>query len=271
MKNQHTEETCTKLIQYIADSPDEIMEILAPNGWENSPFTNHTSPKLLEDYERKLAWHNTFGEIFKKFGKASEPPVLSEIEKEFAENASRDNSLDEFLDLLGDCLWCIFSNNHDVYDEKGFVYHLGSFRGSGSFIADFFNEHFTTYKTYDYMDFYCADMRIEKDEASYPLFLYIFEKLKKTNLTWRYSFPRLNIISFDQPEAEVKPEEYNPQKAIEDQLEKDKKQNEIEKLRKELDKSYEEAREEAKYKAPPITVRAYFEVYGVWPEGWVVE
>lgn len=271
MENQHSDETCLKLLKYIADSPNDIMAILAPNGWKNSPFVNQNPPSALDEYERKLLWHDTFGELFKKMGKESAPPILEEIEKEFEEKAKKDNSLEEFLDLLGDGIWCIFSNNHDVYDENGLVYHLGSFRGSGSFIADFLNEYFTTDKEFDYMDFYCADMRFEKDETAYPLFLHIFTKLKKANLFWRYAFPKLNIISFEKPEADVKPEDYDPQKAIEQELEKENKKKEIEKLRAELDKSYEEAREEAKYKAPPITVRAYFEVYGEWPVGWLEE
>jgi hypothetical protein len=122
------------------------------------------------------------------------------------------------------------------------------------------------------MHFYCADVRFKDGvDDALPLFIHIFEKLKKSNLDWRYSFPKINIISFDIPEDDVKPEDYDPQKAIQDQLEQEKKQKEVEKLREEFDKSYEGAREDAKYKAPPIFVRANHTVYGKFPVGWVVE
>jgi hypothetical protein len=114
-----------------------MMGKLAPNDWENSPFVNKNPSTALEENERRLSFHNMFAELYKKMGQESEAPVLEEIEKEFATNGLKDKSLEEFLDLLGDCLWCIFSNNHDVIDQKNWVYHLGSFRGSGGFIAVF--------------------------------------------------------------------------------------------------------------------------------------
>ena len=42
----------------------------------------------------------------------------------------------EVRELVGRCLWDVFSDNHEVIAPDGREVHLGSWRGSGDFIAD---------------------------------------------------------------------------------------------------------------------------------------
>jgi len=107
-------------------------------------------------------------------------------------------------------------------------------------------------------------------EHSYPLFVYIFDKLKHKGLDWKYYFPRMGILSFQkEPTDTTISENYDPEKGMAEEIEKRQKQREIEEFQSKLDNAYEEEREEAKYKRPPLIIRAYAEVYGQFPEGWV--
>lgn len=53
------------------------------------------------------------------------------------------------VELIGQALWDVFSNNHTVIDADGTAYDLGSFRASAGFIADSIkqqNEQFEDYE-----------------------------------------------------------------------------------------------------------------------------
>jgi hypothetical protein len=47
------------------------------------------------------------------------------------------NPVEECADLLGHCLWDIFSDNHEILTSEGASVHLGSFRYAAGFIGDF--------------------------------------------------------------------------------------------------------------------------------------
>ena len=57
------------------------------------------------------------------------------------------------LELVGECLWDVFSDSHEVVAPDGRVLDLGSFRASGGFLADVLNRQSGTDR-YDYIDFY---------------------------------------------------------------------------------------------------------------------
>ena len=267
-KTNHSDESCEELLKYLCDSPTQILDLIAPEGWEHSPYKFIYHPTAQKVFEKSLQMHENMSSLFKKKGKEIEPPTLESIEKELSEKEETIKPKEEFLDLLGSCLWCIFSNNHEVFDEKG-VYDIGSFRGSGRFIADFLNENYPSQTTFDYMDFYCADMRFDDADTSLPLFIYLFEKIKRAKCDWNYSFPRIGIVSFDKEDKVPAPENYDPNKALEEELAKNQKKAEIQEFKDKLDEIYESEMEEAKYKAPPIIIRAYQTVFGKYPQGWV--
>jgi hypothetical protein len=267
-QTNHTDESCEELLKYLCDSPNQILALIAPEGWENSAYKFIYHPTAQTIFENSLRMHENMSSLFKKKGKEMEPPTLESIEKELSEKGEIIKPKEEFLDLLGSCLWCIFSNNHEVFDDKG-VYDIGSFRGSGGFIGDFLNKNYPNETTFDYMDFYCADMRFDDDETSLPLFVYLFEKIKSANCDWSYSFPRIGIVSFDKEETVAKPEDYDPNKALEEELANKQKKAEIQEFKDKLDEIYESEMEEAKYKKPPLIIRAYQTVFGKYPQGWV--
>ncbi|MCA0234423.1 MAG: hypothetical protein LCH91_28465 [Bacteroidetes bacterium] len=266
---QATEQACQELLKYLTDSSEQLMTAIAPNGWQNSPYKFIFHPTAQQVYEKSLRIHENLKAWMTQAGKALDAPVLTDIEKELAEDPKPIKPYEEFLEVLGSCLWCIFSNNHDVIDENGTVYHLGSFRGSGSFIADFLNEYFPSEVIFDYMDFYCADVSLLEDDTVFSLLVLLFERLKNARFNWRYSFPRIGIVSFEKPEQVTQPEDYDPQQALEEELTRQQRREEVAKLQAQLDEAYEKEREEALYQPPPLIIRAYQTVYGHFSEGWV--
>ena len=175
----------------------------------------------------------------------------------------------EAVDIFGNCLWKIFSNNHTVYNERYEAYELGSWRASGRFIADVINElHLVPDKSFDYLDFYMGHYILEDRDDLTKIYEFIFRKLKHKRLNWVYSFPRMSLVNFNNKEdAEQKPEAYDPAKDMERQLVQQQEQQALDSFQQKLDTIYHQEYEEAKYNKPAQEVMAYYYVYGHWPHG----
>ncbi len=173
------------------------------------------------------------------------------------------------VSIFGNCLWNIFSNNHTVYNQKDESYDLGSWRGSGGFIADVINKLELIHgRTFDYMDFYMGNVWTKGRADLTAVYEFIFTILKDKDLDWEFSFSRMGIVSFNtNNDAEVAPENYDPSAAIQQQLEQQQKQDETNKLQQEFDKMYTEEFEKARYEKPSQEVIAYYNIYGYWPQG----
>ncbi|MBK9336381.1 MAG: hypothetical protein IPM98_07250 [Lewinellaceae bacterium] len=266
-----SEQACISVLQSLFDQPAEIMRGLAPKGWAESPLRLIFHPTAQQKYEQSMRLHENLRGWGKKDAQTSERPE-PQLADFTTDPPDAGNPMDELLELLGDCTWLIFSNNHSVFDADGLEYHLGSFRGSGGFIADFLNEHFPSDSiTYDYMDFYCAGAFSFDRADTTPVFDLLFRRMKAIGLDWEYSFPRtmlldLNGLRKDEPADD--PAHYDAAKAMEQQLEAERNKADVARFQEKLDEVYREEYESAKYKLPPPEVRAYRTVYGKLPDGF---
>lgn len=261
----HTE--AIQLLLNLFGNEEATMAQLAPEGWENSPYYRLQHPTVDQLYLESIDFHNNANQLLKK---DESPPTREEIEADYEERLCHPR--DELLQLLGECVWNIFSNNHSVIGPEGEEYNLGSFRGSGRFIADFINRHYPSDRiAYDYLDFYCAGWAHHDRADLTPVYALLFQRLRERFCDWVYSFPRTYLIDLGQKKEDVSDdtERYNPEEAMRKDLERKERQKEVDDFRRELEEGYEEAKEEAKYELPPAIIRAYREVYGKWPEGWV--
>ena len=86
----------------------DVMAELAPGGWENGPLAAVYHPADDGDPDHEQS------------------PVDADA---------------ELRELVGRCLWDVFSDNHDVSVKDGRIAHLGSFRAGGGLIADWVNRH----------------------------------------------------------------------------------------------------------------------------------
>lgn len=274
IENRADDEKCEALLNHVFGPLDILQARVAPEGWESSPYVRIHHPTVEQMYEEALIMHQNMSRLSAKKGEVQPPPTFEEIQKQAEQSDDTVEPLRELLDVFGGCIWSVFSNNHTVTGSDGQEYDLGSFRGTGSFLASFIEKNYPEAPIFDYMDFYCADLLIERRADVTPIYELIFSKLKEQGCMWSYSFPRIYLIDFsdaketDNPDS---PEAYDPNTALAEQLEKDKKKAEVKKLQQELDEGYEQIKEQALYKPPPMIVQAYWNVYESWPEGWVHE
>ncbi len=187
--------------------------------------------------------------------------------------------------LLGNVLWDTFSENNDVLGPEGKRYHLGSWRGTGGFLADYLNAILAAEGSaaegsaddgevsggpFAYTDFYMGNggFRQSEEEVRHALirtlYLRIFERLRGLGFDWQYSPPSTGVVSLPQPRPEQDPATYNPNAALAAAAEQAEKKASLEALRRDLEKSNAEAFAEAE-RNPPVIVRAYEEVYGRRP------
>ncbi|HFA49807.1 MAG TPA: hypothetical protein ENJ95_12430 [Bacteroidetes bacterium] len=270
-RQNRSQEDCTGLLKKIFGKPENLLNKTAPDGWKNSSlfFVHH--PTEEEQSERASAFRENLDSLHglsKNAGKGLSPAPRPEVEVQVPDQSPA-QPFDEFIDILGHCIWHVFSDNHDVVDAEGKAFHLGSWRGAAGFIADFINQHFPVGKCYGYMDFYMGFWYEEDRVKCFPVFIHIFEILKSEGLDWVYSFPGVYIVDFEKGDnAPDDPANYNPNKAMAGTIEKEERTKKFEQLKADLEKTREAEMEEARYKAPPVAVQAYRKVFGRLPEGF---
>jgi len=254
--------------------PDVLREI-APDGWENSPLLAVFHPSLAQTYDETLRLHRNLGKLRSPNDQRPLPPepTLDEVAGNFQERPIEAER--EVRELVGECLWDVFSDSHEVVAPDGRVLDLGSFRGSGGFLADVLNRQ-SGADRYDYLDFYMGTIWVAQRADLSPIYRMIFGRLRGRQLDWIYHFPRLHAVdmrplkeALDQKEKD-EPDwlNYSPSEALAEEEEQKEHDQNLAKLRESLDERHRQAIEEALNAPPPATVRAYEAVYGHLPRGW---
>jgi len=255
-------------------SGPDVFHELAPAGWDQSPFLAVFHPSIDQVWKETVDMHANLaalswgsrGKAAAKKRKAKKPPTREEIALGWKETPVDERS--EIADVLGRCLWDIFSDNNDVVSEDGRVVHLGSFRGSARFIADLISEQIAGLAR-NYMDYYMGSIWISGRADLGPVYRLIFSRLKAHNFDWKYAFPRIHLIRFDKPEvSNAGPGDYSPSQSFERESEQAKEDAEHARMVAELDEIDAKARAEARSVPPPATVAAYAEVFARFPLGW---
>lgn len=259
-KPRHDDESCIGLFKRFYLDANSLLDDFAPEGWTHSQlfYAFHPTPRM--QYQEALRIHRNLSGIFGREASRDEPKLV-----DFTDCENEVKPAEEIVYLTGLCLWDIFSNNHEVIDGDGKVYDIGSFRGAGGFLADYINRHFASQAVqYDYLDFYMGTIYIHHEVSLLPVYLWIFEYLKKLECDWIYSFPRLGLLRLGESRASADPLEYDPETSLAKELTAQK----IDAFARELDEVYEDALDAAKHEALPGAVAAYQEVYRKLPQGW---
>jgi len=160
--------------------------------------------------------------------------------------------------FFGNSLWEVFSNNHTVFMVDDYTdFSIGSWRGSGSFIADFIEKQNKELR-FDYMDFYMGHFK-DEPETKWG-YEFIFSQLKHHGFDWKYEYPQLGIIDFSGNKKEDMTT-YNPNKVLKDENSKKEMHNLIDKLN-------EERKNEIQQSPTPTIIIAYGNIFGKYPLGW---
>ena len=210
--------------------PDVLAE-LAPNGWAASPLAALFHPSADRVYEETVRVHRNLGALGRR-PDAPPPPPEPTREEILAEHSSAPVEPErECRELIGLCLWDVFSDNHEVKSDDVRWLHLGSARGSGGFLADVLNaqggpppppkpdasamidklfppsddpkiaaivaemrKEMIGDGGYTYLDFYMGTVHVADRADLGPVYELIFRRLKARGHLWTYHFPRLYAV-----------------------------------------------------------------------------
>jgi hypothetical protein len=182
------------LLKHVFGTVPNLMGTLAPDGWEHSPYVRVAHPTLEQQYVELTQLHANMNEWITIRNKGREMPSLYVTPSfdEFCHQHATDTPatvqpIAELLYVYGGCVWAVFSNNHQVIAPSGEPYSLGSFRGSGRYLADFLEQTYPDAPGFTYMDFYCADFHIERRTNTIPVYTLIFSFLQQQGCDWLYA------------------------------------------------------------------------------------
>ena len=198
--------------------------------------------------------------------------MRDEIARDFQDSPIEFRS--EVRELVGKCLWEVFSENHQVVAGDGRAVDLGSFRYAGGVLADYLNARTGT-SEYDYMSFYLGTVWLGGRADLTPVYRMIFRRLNACGFDWIYHFPRLYLFDFKPLkrwalEEKTGPDwqNYDPSSEFATEQEESERQCELDEMRASLAESHDEAVLEARKNPPPTIVAAYYDIYGRHPRGW---
>jgi hypothetical protein len=135
----------------------DVLAEIAPEGFEHSPLLACFHPSVEQLFEERVAIHRNLEE-WRRLGRrrkdsaALEPrpePTLKDMRREY--EPSLVNEEGEVTELVGLCLWDIFSDNHDVIAADGRFADIGSFRGAGAFLDEYLTRDQEGWSDGDYM------------------------------------------------------------------------------------------------------------------------
>jgi hypothetical protein len=256
----------------------DVLAEVAPDGWEKSSLLACFHPSVERVFEEQLQMHSNI-EVLRsarsRRDSAVEPdqapvpkPTLDGVRREYQLKPVRPD--EELTELVGQCLWDVFSDNHEVIAADGRVADIGSFRGASAFL----DEHISgrsrdTWREGDYLRFYMGTIWISARADLMPVYAMIFRRLKSAGADWVYHFPELGLVDLAplRTDSEL-PTRYSVSEGAVAELKAQQHRAELERTRAELAAMNARVREEAMDRPPPATVRAYLQVYGRDPRGW---
>ena len=110
----------------------DVLTELAPGGWERSPLITVFHPSVDQVYREAVRMHRSIERLVGA-RRATSPrpePTLEEIRHEWREKPIEVER--EVRELVGRCLWDVFSDNHDVVAPDGRLVDIGSLRAAGA-------------------------------------------------------------------------------------------------------------------------------------------
>lgn len=152
-----TDSECRQLLAELFPSGfggDDVLRELAPSGWAESPLFAifHPTPEVVEAESQRMM--RNLREVFGKKAASEDdeeesdepsgedPPTPGGEERNAASQTDPPVQIvpqRELRELVGRCLWDIFSDNHEVIAPDGRIVDLGSFRASAGFLAEVLN------------------------------------------------------------------------------------------------------------------------------------
>ena len=256
----------------------DVLADLAPEGWERSPLLACFHPSPEQVFQEALQMHRNIERLVRarRIREPDNPKLAPRTEPTpEAVRADREETpvktTEEVTQLVGLCLWDMFSNNHEVIAADRRVVDIGSFRGAAGFIAGYISGPGDDLWSMDHMQFYMGTIGVGQRTNLTPVYRMIFRRLKAQGADWEYHFPELGLVDMSHLREALpppKPEDYSPSEAFAQEQAEQERQAELERVRAELAEGNAQSRDEAMDRPPPPIVLAYKDIYGCEPRGW---
>jgi len=255
----------------------DVVREIAPTEWKSSPLFAcfHPSPEqvLAEQLRMRKVSQELSALRCKNTLKKPERPDIAEptIEQVLADWEDQPVNLnDEVNEIVGECLWDIFSDNHNVVAAEGRSVDIGSFRAASAFLDECVTGSNPQWAGGDVTRFYMGTIWISGRADLMPVYRMIFRRLKLLGADWEYFSPLLHLVDLPAMGRAAQKQEgpYSPSEAFAHDQEERQQQVELEQARAELEDANKQACREAMAKPPPATVRAYQQVFDRNPKGW---
>jgi len=256
----------------------DVTREIVPEGWEQSPLLACFHPSVERVVEERMKMHRNIEALRRARRRGDkgltpdeEPlpdPTLEDVRRGYQPQPVRQD--EEVAELVGQCLWDVFSDNHEVIAADGRIADIGSFRSASAFLDEYASDHLrATCREGDCMRYYMGTIWVSGRADLTPVYAMIFRRLRSLGADWVYHFPEIGLLDLGSLRTEVGlPTSYSASEALAAELKAREHQAEITCFRAELADVNARAREEAMDRPPPDTVRAYREVYGRNPRGW---
>ncbi len=212
----------------------DVLAELAPRGWAESPLVGIYHPSAAQAYEESLRMHRNLSGLRGKPGDTPPAPEPTLEEVKAGHHEAPVETERECQELVGLCLWDVFSDNHVVTAADGREIDLGTMRSSGGFLAKILNAQggpppatrpelpaelmasmfpptegldpttaaFVEQMKmemfgdggYTYTDFYMGTGAISGRADLQPVYEMIFRRLHARGMDWEYHFPRIMLV-----------------------------------------------------------------------------
>jgi hypothetical protein len=256
----------------------DVLAEIAPEGWEQSPLLACSHPSVERVFDETLQIHRNVEALCRaraardggsKVDESLAPePTLDEVRREYQATPVRRD--EEVTELVGQCLWDVFSDNHEVIVADGRVASIGSFRSASAFLDGYLDDDRRSgWREGDCMRFYMGTIWIAGRADLTPVYAMIFSRLRSLGADWIYHFPELGLV--DLSSLRIDDESSTVQSPAEARAAEQRAREhnaEVVKLRAQLAEMNASAREEAMDRPPPTIVCAYRQIYGRDPRGW---
>lgn len=255
----------------------DVLAELAPDGWERSPLLACFHPSVEQGYAESVRLHHHLESLrhTRHYHRGTTPedrsprpvPTLEDVRKEHQPMPVKTD--EELTELVGMCLWDIFSDNHEVIAADGRAIDIGSFRGASAFLDEHLTRGEDGWREGDYMRFYLGTIGLARRVDFTPVYAMILRRLRALGSDWVFHFPQLYMTELQPAEPRGgQPASYSVSESALAELKAQKRGAETARVRAEIEETNAQARDEALDREPPATVRAYRQVYGRDPRGW---
>jgi hypothetical protein len=235
----------------------DVLDEIAPQGWEQSPLLACFHPSVEQVFEERLMFHRN-AEGWRQLARKRQGQTIEEPPQPTREDVRREykpspvNVNEEVAELVGMCLWDVFSDNHEVVAADGRVADIGSFRGASGFLDSYLSRDHDGWKREDYLRFYMGTIGISRRADLIPVYAVIFRRLKAMGADWVYHFPELRIVELPSRDAEPASSApgYSVSQSAVAEVNAQRRRTEVQRLRAELEEGNARAREAAMDREP---------------------